>query len=45
MQKWGFKLISESDVLNNPEDELTLPMWDPSIRGKTDRAVMLFSAK
>lgn len=43
MQKWGFKLVAESDVLSNPEDELTLAMWDKSIRGKTDRAVLLFS--
>jgi predicted methyltransferase len=45
MQKWGFKLVGESDVLNNPEDELTLPMWDKTIKGKTDRAVMLFAAR
>jgi predicted methyltransferase len=43
MQKWGFKLVAESDVLSNPEDKLTLAMWDKSIRGKTDRAVLLFS--
>lgn len=43
MQKWGFKLEAESDVLSNPEDELTLPMWDKTIKGKTDRVVMLFA--
>jgi predicted methyltransferase len=28
MQKWGFKLVAESDVLNNAQDPLTLPMWN-----------------
>jgi predicted methyltransferase len=43
MQKWGFKLVAESDVLSNPEDALTLPMWDKKVKSKTDRAVMLFA--
>jgi predicted methyltransferase len=45
MQKWRFKLVAESAVLSNPKDQLTLPMWDKTIKGKTDRAVMLFAAK
>ena len=45
MLKWGFKLVAESDVLSNPQDELTLPMWDKTIKGKTDRAVMLFALR
>lgn len=43
MQQWGFKLVAESDALKNPLDSLTTPMWDKTIRGKTDRTVMLFS--
>ena len=42
MHQWGFKLVAESDALTNPLDSLTTPMWDKSIKGKTDRAVMLF---
>lgn len=45
MHKWGFKLVAESDVLTNPEDKLTLPMWDKTVKGRTDRAVMMFSSK
>lgn len=45
MHNWGFDLVAESDVLSNSEDELTLPMWDKTIRGKTDRAVMTFISK
>ena len=42
MQEWGFTLASESDHLRNPNDKKALPMWDPSIRGKTDRVVYKF---
>lgn len=43
MQKWGFTLASEANYLRNPKDPLDIPMWDQSIRGKTDRAVMKFT--
>lgn len=43
MQEWGFTLSDEQDYLRNPDDPLTVPMWDPAIRGKTDRIVMKFS--
>lgn len=42
MQEWGFKLVGEEDYLRNKLDPLTVPMWDESIRGKTDRVVMKF---
>ncbi|GHF29607.1 methyltransferase [Kordiimonas sediminis] len=38
----GFVLVDESDVLRNPDDPLTISMFDASIRGKTDRFVMKF---
>lgn len=38
----GFVLEGEADFLANPDDPLTIPMYDPSIRGKTDRFVLRF---
>ena len=38
----GFVLDAESDVLRNPADDHTLPVFDPNIRGKTDRVVLRF---
>lgn len=43
MHAWGFKLLDEADFLHNPEDSGELPMWDPTVKGNTDRAVMKFS--
>jgi predicted methyltransferase len=43
MQKWGFSLKNEADFLLNPLDNGDLPMWDPSVRGHTNRSVMLFN--
>lgn len=40
----GFVYEAESDVLRNPDDDHTLPMNDPSVRGKTDRVVYRFRA-
>lgn len=42
MLKWGFALKDEANFLKNPDDDGKLPMWDPSVRGKTNRAVMVF---
>jgi predicted methyltransferase len=36
----GFILEAESDLLGHPEDDLTLMVFDPTIRGKTDRFVL-----
>jgi len=38
----GFKLEAESDMLRNPADDHTLNVFDPKIRGKTDRFVFKF---
>jgi predicted methyltransferase len=42
MAQWGFSLHAEADFLANPADSGDLPMWDESVRGHTNRAVMLF---
>jgi predicted methyltransferase len=38
----GFVLDAESDVLRNPGDDLTKGVFDPAVRGQTDRFVMRF---
>lgn len=38
----GFELVSESDVLANPDDDLTKSVFDSSVRGRTDRFIYKF---
>jgi predicted methyltransferase len=38
----GFVLDSTSDLLRNPADDHSLLVFDPKIRGKTDRAIFKF---
>jgi predicted methyltransferase len=38
----GFVLDGESNVLANPDDDHTMGVFDPQIRGKTDRYVLRF---
>ena len=38
----GFKFEARSDVLANPADPHTAPVFDPSIRGKTDKFLLKF---
>ncbi len=38
----GFKLEATSDMLRNPADDRSLSVFDPKIRGKTDRFVLKF---
>lgn len=38
----GLKLAGESKALANPADNHTLPVFDASLRGKTDRFALLF---
>jgi predicted methyltransferase len=38
----GFTLEAESDVLSHPEDDRTKNVFDPTIRGNTDRFVYKF---
>jgi predicted methyltransferase len=41
-QRAGFVLDGESDLLRNPQDDHSKLVFDPSIRGHTDRVVMRF---
>jgi predicted methyltransferase len=38
----GFVLVGSSDVLRNPADDHSLLVFDPKIRGKTDRVILKF---
>ena len=38
----GFVLVKSSNMLRNPADDHSLNVFDPAIRGKTDRFVFLF---
>lgn len=38
----GFKLEAQSDILKNPADDHTKPVFDPSIRGHTDKLLFRF---
>jgi len=42
LESVGFALDGKSDVLANPEDDHTKGVFDPEIRGKTDRYVLRF---
>ena len=41
-EKAGFKLEGESDILRNPADDHSLLVFNPQIRGKTDRFIYKF---
>jgi predicted methyltransferase len=38
----GFVLEAESDVLRNPADDLSKAVYDPAVRGRTDRFMLRF---
>jgi len=38
----GFVLVGTSDLLRNPADDHTLLVYDPRVRGKTDRFIFKF---
>jgi len=38
----GFRLVGSSEALRNPEDNHSTLVFDPGIRGKTDRFVLVF---
>lgn len=42
LQAAGFELTGESDLLANPEDDLQRNVFDPAIRGRTDKFVLRF---
>lgn len=39
----GFVLVSESELFDNPDDDLDVNVFDPSVRGKTDQFLMKFA--
>ena len=41
-ERAGFVLVGSSDLLRNPADEHSLLVFDPKIRGKTDRFIFKF---
>jgi predicted methyltransferase len=41
-ERAGFVLEAQSDLLRNPADDLAKNVFDPSIRGRTDRVVYRF---
>lgn len=42
MEAAGFVLDGESDLLRNPDDDLERNVFDPAVRGATDRFVLRF---
>ncbi|MEE4110007.1 MAG: methyltransferase domain-containing protein [Halieaceae bacterium] len=42
IQQHGFRLVGESDVLRNPEDDHSVTVFDESVRGRTDRFILVF---
>ena len=42
MTEAGFELDAQSDMLRNPDDDYEKVVFDPEIRGKSDRFVMRF---
>ena len=42
LESAGFVMQDTSDILRNPEDDYSKGVFDPSVRGSTDRFVLLF---
>ena len=42
MERAGFKLVGQSDMLRRNTDDLSKSVFDPAVRGNTDRVVMKF---
>jgi predicted methyltransferase len=38
----GFRLAGSSDALRNPDDDHAIMVFDPAVRGKTDRFILVF---
>jgi predicted methyltransferase len=38
----GFRLIADSDILANPQDDKTKRVFEPGLRGHTDQSVFVF---
>jgi predicted methyltransferase len=42
MEAAGFELDEQSDLLRNPDDDLSKSVFDPALRGQTDRFILRF---
>jgi predicted methyltransferase len=42
VEKAGFVLDEESSLLANPADDHTVKIFDPAVKGKTDRFMLRF---
>jgi predicted methyltransferase len=42
VEKAGFVLDAEATLLANPADDHTLKVFDPAVKGKTDRFMLRF---
>lgn len=42
VESYGLLFTASSDVLRNPDDDRSLLVFDPAIRGKTDRFILVF---
>jgi predicted methyltransferase len=42
VEAYGLELVARSDALRNPEDDHSLSAFDPAVRGRTDRWVLVF---
>jgi predicted methyltransferase len=38
----GFEFVAQSELLHNPNDMHVVPIFDPTIKGKTDRFILKF---
>lgn len=45
LARFGFETVKQSDLLRNPDDSRTGVVFDPKIRGKTDRFVLVVRNK
>lgn len=45
MDAAGFDLVARADFLRNDADDYSVSVFDPSVRGKTDRFVLRFSKR
>jgi predicted methyltransferase len=41
-ERAGFRLVGSTQVLRNASDDRTINVFDPAVRGKTDRFVLVF---
>ena len=43
IESYGFQFLASNDALRNTKDDHTLGVFDPKVRGKTDRFIMVFA--